>query len=104
LPPDHPYLQMSKAQLLKLFSPYLEQIKPDYRKDLIGIDLFTLPYAQAVVNADYVKNMYRQGTGLPGVYMANIDAVYPWDRGTNYAIEKGQEIAVAMMKSASARA
>lgn len=93
LPPEHPYLQMSKRQLLKLFDPFLARIKSGYKKDLLGADLFTLPYAQAVVNKDYVSNMAKSGTGLPGVYMANIDSVYPWDRGTNYAIETGEKLA-----------
>ncbi len=26
-------------------------------------------------------------------YLANMDMVYPWDRGTNYAIEMGEEVA-----------
>lgn len=93
LPPDHPYLDKARAQLLKLFDPYIDRIKPGYRKSLIGYDVFALPYAQAVVDSDYVANMHKKGTGLKGVYMINIDSVYPWDRGTNYAIEKGEEIA-----------
>lgn len=98
LPPDHPYLSKKPAQLLKLFDPYIDRIKPSYRKELIGYDVFTLPYAQAVVNADYVANIHETGTGLKDVYMANIDSVYPWDRGTNYAIEKGEAIARAMIE------
>jgi protoporphyrinogen oxidase len=93
LPPNHPYLGKKPAELLRLFHPFLNKIKPGYRASLIGYDVFTLPYAQAVVNADYVSNMSKKGTGLSRVYMANIDSVYPWDRGTNYAIEKGEQIA-----------
>ena len=93
LPADHPYLAKTPAQLYKLFMPYLEKIQPGVKRGVIGYDVFTLPYAQAVVNKDYVSNMTKVGTGMKGVYMANIDSVYPWDRGTNYAILKGEEIA-----------
>ncbi len=102
LPADHGYLTKKPSELFRLFSPYLDRVKPGFKKDLIGYDVFSLPYAQAVVNKDYVSNMSLQGTGLDGVYMANIDSVYPWDRGTNYAIEKGEEIARQMMAHQSA--
>ncbi len=93
LPSGHPYLSLDKQGLFKLFRPYLDKINPGFKKQLIGYDVFTLPYAQAVVNKDYISNMKLSGVGLPNVYMANIDSVYPWDRGTNYAVEKGEEIA-----------
>ena len=32
-------------------------------------------------------------TPLPHVYLANIEQVYPWDRGTNYAVELGEKVA-----------
>jgi len=32
-------------------------------------------------------------TPLANVYLANIQQVYPWDRGTNYAVELGEKIA-----------
>lgn len=93
LPPTHDFLKLDKKELFAKFRPYLERISPGFKKNLIGYDLFILPYAQAVVNRDYISNMKLSGTGLPNVYMANIDSVYPWDRGTNYAVEKGEEIA-----------
>jgi protoporphyrinogen oxidase len=101
LPTDHPYLTKKPGELLRLFHPYLDKIKPGYRSHLIGYDVFTLPYAQAVVDSAYVSNMRKRGTGLPGVYMANIDSVYPWDRGTNYAIEKGEELARTIQSAQS---
>jgi protoporphyrinogen oxidase len=93
LPSDHPYLSLDKHGLFKLFRPYLDKIRSGFKKDLIGYDMFTLPYAQAVVNRDYISNMKLTGTGLSNVHIANIDSVYPWDRGTNYAVEKGEELA-----------
>ena len=32
-------------------------------------------------------------TPLPGLYFASMSQVYPWDRGTNYAVEIGQRAA-----------
>ena len=32
-------------------------------------------------------------TPLPGLYFASMSQVYPWDRGTNYAVEIGRDVA-----------
>ena len=32
-------------------------------------------------------------TPLPGLYFASMSQVYPWDRGTNYAVEMGRNVA-----------
>jgi protoporphyrinogen oxidase len=99
LPSGHPYLSLDTQGLFKLFKPYLDKTHPGFKQQLIGYDVFTLPYAQAVVNRDYISNMKLTGTGLPKVHMANIDSVYPWDRGTNYAVEKGEELARKIINS-----
>jgi hypothetical protein len=30
---------------------------------------------------------------MPGLYLASMSQVYPWDRGTNYAVEIGRRVA-----------
>ncbi len=35
-------------------------------------------------------------TPLRYVYLANMQQVYPWDRGTNYAVELGEKIATVI--------
>jgi hypothetical protein len=37
---------------------------------------------------------------LPNLYWACMHHVYPWDRGTNYAVELGQRVARAIHASA----
>ena len=32
-------------------------------------------------------------TPIPGLYWASMSHVYPWDRGTNYAVEIGHKVA-----------
>jgi len=36
---------------------------------------------------------------LPNVYLANMDSIVPWDRGTNYAIELGEKAAETILVS-----
>ncbi|MEK9175881.1 MAG: FAD-dependent oxidoreductase [Patescibacteria group bacterium] len=92
LEPDSKRFAMNKDEVLKLFDPFLRKINPDYKKHLIGYELFKVPFAQPVIPTNYSKMIPPFETPLPNVYLANIEQVYPWDRGTNYAVELGEKI------------
>jgi hypothetical protein len=51
------------------------------------------PDAQPIVTAGYRDRMPPLETGAPGLLLANTTQVYPEDRGTNYAVRLGQEVA-----------
>lgn len=89
---DPRYL-MDKEEKLKLFDPFLKKINPDYKKNLIGYELFKAPFAQPVIPTNYSKLIPSMITPLKNVYLANMQQVYPWDRGTNYAVELGEKVA-----------
>jgi len=93
LPESHPYLKMSAKELLKVYQPYLKKISPNYQLPTTHYQLFTQPFAQPIVTPDYQKLIPSFKTPLKGVYLANIDMVYPWDRGVNYALELGEKTA-----------
>ncbi len=96
LPPDDPKFIMDKEEKLNLFDPFLKKINPDYKKNLLGYELFKAPFAQPIIPVNYSKNIPPHTTPLKNVYLANIEQVYPWDRGTNYAVELGLKIASAV--------
>jgi hypothetical protein len=37
-------------------------------------------------------------TPLSGLYLASMSQVYPWDRGTNFAVQIGREAAGLMLQ------
>ena len=92
LSPDSQRFGMDKDETLKLFHPFLKKINPDYKKSLIDYELFKAPFAQPIIPTNYSKMIPPFDTPLPNVYLANIEQVYPWDRGTNYAVELGEKI------------
>lgn len=96
LPTTHPFYEMTEKQLLKEFHPTLEMLHPGYEKDIIGIDVFKTPFAQPIIPVNYSKIMPPLKTPLENIYLANIQQVYPWDRGTNYAVELGEKVAGLM--------
>lgn len=90
---DDPRFLMTKEKKLKQADPFLKKINPNYRKDLIGYEFFKAPYAQPVIPTNYSKIIPPMTTPLKNVFLANMQQVYPWDRGTNYAVELGEKAA-----------
>lgn len=87
-----PRYKMTKEQLLKSYHPFLKKINNNYDKTLIDYHLFNTPFAQPIIPVNYQKIMPSFVTPLKNVYLANIQQIYPWDRGTNYAVELGEKI------------
>ncbi|MBN1220224.1 MAG: NAD(P)/FAD-dependent oxidoreductase [Anaerolineae bacterium] len=99
LEPDHPYFSMSQAELLNLFLPALTKFNPEFRPDWVRTSwLFRETYAQPVPPVNHSANIPPLATPLPGLYWASMSQVYPWDRGTNYAVEIGRRVARLMMQ------
>ncbi len=93
VPADHPYQKMNEEELLKLYDPYLTKFNKDYQKNLINTYLFKVPFAQPIIPTNYSQKVMPLETPIPHVYLSNMQQVYPWDRGTNYAVEWGQKVA-----------
>ncbi len=98
LPDGHPYLAMTKAQIFKTFLPYIKRLNPSFRaSDVRSCRLFIGLYAQPVHELHYSARAAKFETRIPNVYLANLDSIYPWDRGTNYAVELGKRAAQSLM-------
>lgn len=94
---DHPYMKISADELLKIYDPYLKKLNPNYSAFTIQHSLFKTPFAQPIIPLNYSKIMPSFETPIKNVYLANIQQVYPWDRGTNYAVELGEKVAKLIM-------
>jgi protoporphyrinogen oxidase len=94
LKPDHEYFSLSHQELLTRFLPALSRFNPDFDPDWVRASwLFREKYAQPVPPVNHSRNIPDLATPIPGLYWASMSQVYPWDRGTNYAVEIGQEVA-----------
>jgi protoporphyrinogen oxidase len=94
LPPDHPYFDYSKEQLLETYLPGLVRINPAFHPGWVRASwMFTEAYAQPVPTLNHSRHIPPLETDIPGLWMANMSQVYPWDRGTNYAVELGRRVA-----------
>jgi protoporphyrinogen oxidase len=94
LPQGRKSFKNSKGALVKRFLPYLQKINPEFKKSWIkGSFLFEALFAQPLVGLNHSRLLPSVATPVPGLYLANIEQVYPWDRGTNYSVELGNKVA-----------
>ena len=92
--PDHEYFSLTKEELLERFLPSLKQINADFNQDWIRKSwLFRAKYAQPVPEVNHTRNIPPLETPIQGLYFASMSQVYPWDRGTNFAVEIGRKAA-----------
>jgi protoporphyrinogen oxidase len=94
LAPDHPYLGMEIDAIEREYLPHLRKINPEFSEDWIAERwLFKGPYAQPVVTIGYREKIPEHRTPIPGLYLATMSQIYPEDRGQNYSIKMGEQVA-----------
>lgn len=92
--PEHDYFKMSDSDLINLFTAPLQKVNPNFSSDWIRKTwVFRAPYAQPLPTINHSQNIPDVRTSLQGIYWASMSQVYPWDRGTNYAVEIGRRAA-----------
>jgi protoporphyrinogen oxidase len=94
LPADHRYFTMSEDALRAEFEPSLKRFNPAFDPSWVqDAWVFREAYAQPVPFVDHSRHIPPTRTPLPGLFFASMSQVYPWDRGTNYAIRLGRSVA-----------
>ena len=97
LDPDHRYFDLGVDELLAEFTPHLAKFNPAFQPSWItGAWVHKAKYAQPVPPVGYLEMLPEIRTPLAGLYFASMSQVYPWDRGTNYAVELGRNVAKLM--------
>jgi protoporphyrinogen oxidase len=97
---DHENFRLSESELLAKFIPSLPRINKNFQPDWIQKTwLWRTPYAQPIPEVNHSKNIPAIQTPIGGLYFASMSQVYPWDRGTNFAVEIGRKAARMMAGS-----
>jgi protoporphyrinogen oxidase len=99
LEPSHEYFKLSDDELLARFLPAFKKFNPQFEPDWVKkVWVFKTNYAQPVPLVNHSKNIPAIPTPVEGLYFASMSQVYPWDRGTNFAVEIGRRAAALMMQ------
>jgi protoporphyrinogen oxidase len=91
---DEPIYQMSPNELLEEYLPHLSRINPDFDRSWIqDYHHHKVDAAQPIIGVNYSQRIPSNRTPIPGLYLANTTQIYPEDRGTNYSVKLGRQVA-----------
>jgi len=97
---SHKYFTMKNDELIDYFIPSLKKINPSFTRDWINKSwVFKTPYAQPIPRINNSHNLLQIRTPLTGLFLASMSQVYPWDRGTNYAVSLAHQAVQEMIAS-----
>jgi len=84
-------LQASKEEIINKYAPHLKTLNSQF--SILNSYLFRAPYAQPIYDDIFVKNKPELMSPIKNLYIANLEMTYPYDRGTNYAVRLGKQVA-----------
>lgn len=89
---DEQYVDFALTSLKRMFPKMERSWVIDYR-------IWRAEYAQPVTERNYSRYVPRRETPFDNAYISTMAQIYPEDRGTNYAIREGREVAAQIAKS-----
>jgi protoporphyrinogen oxidase len=91
--------QMTQEELLAVYVPHLKKINPDFDKSWIIEDHYhKVDGAQPIIGLNYSQQIPDHRTPIKNLYLANTTQIYPEDRGTNYSVRMGRQVARMVME------
>lgn len=95
---DHPMFRMGHDEILREYLPHLRKLNPDFDPSWIETSYHhRVGAAQPIIGTNYSERIPAHRTPFRGLYLANTTQVYPEDRGTNYSVRMGREVARMVM-------
>ena len=99
--PDDPALRENKASMLETYIPGLKRVNPEFERDwIIASHHFRADYAQPVITTGYRHSVPTTRTSVDNLYFSSMAHIYPEDRGQNYAVLQGDQVARQMLEDA----
>ncbi len=96
---DEPIYQMTPDELLEEYLPHLSRVNPNFNRSwIVDYHHHKVDAAQPIIGVNYGQQIPDLRTPIPALYLANTTQIYPEDRGTNYSVKLGREVARLVMK------
>ncbi len=100
LPTNHPMYTMSDTELVDFSIPHLQKMFPSFERSWIqDVHVWRADYAQPIAEKHYSTLVPGRETPLPNVFVTSMAQVYPEDRGTNYAVREGRQLAERIIEA-----
>ncbi|MDR3577686.1 MAG: NAD(P)/FAD-dependent oxidoreductase [Anaerolineaceae bacterium] len=95
----HENFSLSKEELQARILPSLTRFNPEFRPDWVRESwLFKTNYAQPIPLVNHSHNVPDLRTPIAGLFFASMSQVYPWDRGTNFAVQIARRAAQRILE------
>ena len=93
-PRDSALYSKSGDELLDEFVPQLRKLNPSFDRSWVR-EFFhhKVDGAQPVIGVNYGQQIPDHRTPIRNLYLANTTQIYPEDRGTNYSVRMGRQVA-----------
>lgn len=99
VPHDDELFTCDDSSLESRWFDSLKQIFPDFDTHQVHEKhFFRFANAQHIVDTSYADRIPPYESPLANVYLSNFSQIYPEDRGTNYAVREGENIASLVME------
>lgn len=93
--------QMSPDELYREYLPHLRKLNPAFDESWVReYHHHKVDAAQPIVTTGYADTIPDHRTPIAGLYLANTTQIYPEDRGTNYSVRMGRQVATLMDQDA----
>ena len=91
---DSDLYQMSAEELLAAYLPHLQKINPQFDPSWVK-EYFhhKIDGAQPIIGVNYGQRIPDHRTPFRNLYLVNTTQIYPEDRGTNYSVRMGRQVA-----------
>ena len=100
---NDPLYALTPTELLDVYLPYLQKINHDFDRAWIKRNHYnSVSAAQPIVGTNYSRVIPDHRTPLPRVYLGNTTQIYPEDRGVNYSLKMGRNLAKMIIEDAAA--
>ncbi|MFD0982782.1 NAD(P)/FAD-dependent oxidoreductase [Tropicimonas aquimaris] len=85
---------MSDQEVFDFSLPHIQKMFPEFRRDwVLGHSVWRARWSQPVVERNYSALIPPREGPAEGLHICSMAQIYPEDRGTNYAIRQGNQIA-----------
>lgn len=96
LPHEHRYFKENEEMIYRDWFNYLKKIFPNFdQKKITSKFIFKLKNAQHVVTTDYIIPEKKKNN----LYTINFAGIFPEDRGINFAVREGRQVAEMVIKN-----
>ena len=99
---DNPLYSKNGEELMQEFTPHLQKINPEFDPSwVLDYHYQKVDGAQPIIGLHYSDRMPDHRTPIKNLYLANTTQIYPEDRGTNYSVRMGRQVARMVMEDAA---